>query len=177
MSRWWTNWSAEQKLRRNEDRAIAQFEDQIRKITEGAAPTIQRAMALKDGRTEDLLLSQRHEKTRSSSAMHPEPPACADTAHRPRFRRACGPGRDRKQFQPWFHLLTKDGKSRVECAIAESRRGRWINRITVLGYAATLIGAIVAIIVAVHTWSISLPYLQMGSVPHLRSTGTSTTPG
>jgi hypothetical protein len=57
-----------------------------------------------------------------------------------------------RKLLPVLHLLTRDGRSRVECAIAERRRGSWINVLTVLECAATLVGVIVAIIVAVHTW-------------------------
>lgn len=149
MSGWWTDWRAEQKLRQNEALAIAGFKDQIKKIEEDDAPAIQRATALKDGRTENLLLSQRHEKTGhlSRCILNLQHARIQRTAH------ALGVHVAKedieRKFLPVFHLLTRDGKSRVECAIAERRRGRRQVVITIgLGVMA-LVATAVGI---VHSW-------------------------
>jgi len=149
MSRWWTNWRAEQKLRRNEDLAIVQFEDQIEKIMEEASPAIQRAMALRDARTENLLLSQRHEKTShlSRCILNIQHARIQRTAHALGVHVA--QDEIEKQFRPLFHLLTKDGKSRVVYAIAERRRGR---RQVVINVALVVLGLIIAVVGIVHTW-------------------------
>jgi hypothetical protein len=149
MSGWWTDWRAEQKLRRNEDRAIAQFEDQIRKFKEEAAPAIQRASALKDGRTENLLLSQRFEKTShlSRCILNLQHARIQRTAHRLSVHVA--QDEIEKQFRPLFHLLTRDGKSRVECAIAERRRG---GRQVVMNIALGVMALIAAVVGIMHTW-------------------------
>jgi hypothetical protein len=149
MSGWRTDWRAEQKLRRNEDVAIAQFEDQIRKIKEEAAPAIQRAMAPSEPRSENLLLSQRFEKTShlSRCILNLQHARIQRTAHALGVHVA--QDEIEKQFRPLFHLLTKDGKSRVECAIAEKRRSR---RQVVITVALGVMGLIAAVVGIVHSW-------------------------
>jgi hypothetical protein len=149
MSGWWTDWRAEQKLRRNEDVAIGQFEDQIRKVKTEAAPAIERAMALNDGRTENLVLSQLNEKTSHLSR-------CILNLRHARIQRGAhrlgvhvAQDEIEKQFRPEFHLLTRDGKSRVVCAIAERRRGR---RQVVMNIALGVMALIAAVVGIMHTW-------------------------